>query len=161
MAATGHTGFSTITQADLSGLVGTLPQYALEGGNCKWYCSTVGWALCLQRIAYASAGNWTETIAGSMQRMFMGFPVVISQVLNSTTGAQTSTYGGLFFGDLRMAAMLGDRRGITIASSVDRYFEFRQVGIQGVERVDINVHDVGTTATGGAGPIVALGFPGS
>ncbi len=158
-AATGHTGFSTLTQADISGLMGTLPQYALQSPNCKFYCSALAYANCFQRLAFASSGNWSETITKGVEPTYNGYPIVISQVLNATAGAQTSVYGVLFFGDLSMAAMMGDRKGIAISSSTDRYFEFRQVGIQGVERVDVNVHDVGSTSV--AGPIVAMAFPGS
>jgi HK97 family phage major capsid protein len=49
---------------------------------------------------------------------------------------------------------MGERRGITVKTSEERYFEYDQIAIQATERVDINVHDVGDATT--AGPIVAL-----
>jgi HK97 family phage major capsid protein len=60
----------------------------------------------------------------------------------------------LYFGDLSLAARMGERRGIRVKTSDDRYFEYDQIGIQATERVDVNVHDVGDATT--AGPIVAL-----
>ena len=60
----------------------------------------------------------------------------------------------LFFGDLSMAATFGDRRGMTIAVSTERYFELDQLAIKGTERFDIVAHGLGDNTN--AGPIVAL-----
>jgi HK97 family phage major capsid protein len=49
-----------------------------------------------------------------------------------------------------MAATFGERRGIRIKTSDQRYFEYDQLGIQGTERIDINIHDVGDTSNAGA-----------
>jgi HK97 family phage major capsid protein len=58
------------------------------------------------------------------------------------------------FGDLSLAATLGDRRQITVGLSQDRYFVEDQIGIKATQRYDINVHDLGDTSD--AGPLVAL-----
>jgi hypothetical protein len=58
-----------------------------------------------------------------------------------------------FFGDLPKAAMMGERRGVTIKRSDHRYFENDQIGLLGTERFDINVHDFGDNTN--AGPLVA------
>ena len=79
----------------------------------------------------------------------MGYPVVISQVLNATLTAQASTIVG-YFGDLRMASTIGSRREIRIDSSADRYFELDQLAIKGTERFDIVNHDVGDASNAGA-----------
>jgi hypothetical protein len=50
--------------------------------------------------------------------------------------------------------MLGDRRQLTLALSSDYKFAEDQLAIRGTQRVDINIHDVGSSAA--AGPIVAL-----
>jgi hypothetical protein len=39
--------------------------------------------------------------------------------------------------------LLGDRTGIEIAISDQRYFEFDLIGVRGVSRYDINVHEAG------------------
>ena len=92
--------------------------------------------------------------------MFLGYPVVFSQVMNSTLTAQTSTNGLCYFGDLRQAAMFGDRRGLSIAVSNDRYFELDQLAIRGTERYDIAVHETGD-ASSTPGSIIQLSTPGS
>ena len=53
--------------------------------------------------------------------------------------------------------MMGERRGVTIKRSEHRYFENDQIGLLGTERFDVNVHDMGDTAT--AGPLVSLVSP--
>jgi HK97 family phage major capsid protein len=62
----------------------------------------------------------------------------------------------LMFGDLRLSSTFGDRRGITIKVSSDRYLEYDQIGIQATERFCIVNHDVGGLAATSRGPIVGL-----
>jgi HK97 family phage major capsid protein len=107
---------------------------------------------------YAGGGNTVSTIGGGSGPSFLGYPVVISQVLNATLGADVSAIKCLF-GDLRLASLMGERRGITIKTSMERYFDSDQIGILGTERFDVNNHDLGDGTN--AGPIVALKTPGS
>lgn len=58
----------------------------------------------------------------------------------------------LAFGDLSLAAMIGDRRVLTQRVSDDRYFDADQIGLLGTERVDIVCHSLGDNNV--AGPIV-------
>lgn len=155
-SASTHTGFGTLDIADFTACVGLCPQYALP--NAKWYISQAGFAASMQKLMYAAGGNTTMTIPGGTAIQFLGYPVVITQVLNSTLGADASKIKCLF-GDLGMAAKMGNRREITIQVSTDRYFEYGQVGIRGSERFDINVHDLGDGST--PGPLVALKTAGS
>lgn len=150
-SATGNTAFDTLDLADFHGLTSKLPQYAKM--RAKWYCSSVAYSQAMERLMYAGGGNTVSTIGGGTGPSFLGYPVVISQVLNSTSGAQTNTII-LLFGDLSAAATMGDRRSIEIATSTDRYFEADQIAIRGTERFDIVVHDLGDAST--AGPLVAL-----
>ena len=102
-------------------------------------------------LAMGSPGSTKQDAMGVPRPMFLGYPVVISQAMaNATAASKTICY----FGDLSMAASMGVRRDISIDASPHRYFEYRQIGIQGVERFDIVNHDLGNTST--AGPIVAL-----
>lgn len=160
-AASGHTAFSTLTFKDYEQVVGTLPNYVL---NPKWYISALGYATSMLSLMDAGGGNTIPIYqagdggrVGPM-RMFMGYEVVITQALNKTAGADVSQTKVLF-GDLAMAAVLGDRRGLAIAQSKDRYFELDQIGIRGVERFDINVHETGTATAAGA--MVSLLTPAS
>jgi len=156
-AITGNTAFSTLDLADFESVVGKLPSY--PGILPKWYISKAGWAASMLRLTDAGGGNTAAMLAaGPGSMLFLGYPVRFCQTLNSTLTAQTSTKL-LAFGDLRMAALLGSRRGLAIAVSQDRYFEYDQIGIRGVERFDINVHSRGDASNPGA--ILVLQTPGS
>jgi HK97 family phage major capsid protein len=154
---TGNTAFSTIDLADFEAMVGKLPQYA--EANAKWYISRAGYYASMARLMDAGGGNnITDLAGGTRAPMFLGYPVVFTQVLNSTLTAQVSTKL-LAFGDLRQAAILGNRRGLGVKISDQRYLEYDQIGILGTERFDINVHEIGTATV--AGSIIVFKAPGS
>ena len=157
-AASGNTAFSTLDLTDFEAVVGALPEY--PGMRPAWFISKAGWAAAMMRLADSAGGNTTQNIVnGVPQASFMGYPVVWSQVCNSTLTAQTETVLCVF-GDLSMAATFGDRRVATMSSdSGGTYFAKRQVAIQGTERFDISVHDLGDTSN--AGPLVGLKTPAS
>jgi HK97 family phage major capsid protein len=156
-AATGNTAFSTLDLDDFEAMVGKLPQYAVAGA--RWYVSRVGWANSMLRLAEAAGGNTVAQVAGGAPLQFLGFPVEIVQVMNSTTAAQTSTDGLAYLGNLQLAATMGTRRGISIQVDGSRYFEYDQLAIRGTERFDINYHERGTSTV--AGPVVMLSTPSS
>jgi HK97 family phage major capsid protein len=151
-AASGHDTFAEIDANDLAGLMAKLPKYAEAGA--KWYCSQPAWAMVFQRLMAASGGtSITDLAGGKPTRSYLGYPVVIDQTLPTSLG-DLSDVSMLFFGDLSKAVTMGERRGIMVKTSEERYFEYDQIAIQATERVDINVHDLGDTST--AGPLVAL-----
>ena len=156
-AATGNTAFSTLDLEDFEQMVGKLPEYAVAGA--RWYISRQGWANSMLRLAEAAGGNTVAQIAQGAPLQFLGFPVTIAQVMNSTLTAQTSTDGLAYLGDLRLAATMGTRRGVSIAVDASRYFEFDQLAIKGTQRFDLNVHEKGTASE--AGPVIMLSTPGS
>lgn len=150
-AATGHDTYAEIDGSDITSLMGKLPLYAMK--NAKFYTSQTGFAVMFERLISAAGGNSIATLGGEIQYRYLGFPIVISQKLSLST----STLSGavmLMFGDLRLAAAMGERRQVTIRRSDERYFDQDQIGILGTERVDVNVHDCGTASV--AGPIVFL-----
>jgi len=153
-AASGHNSFSTLDLTDLTGLMGTLPQYALPGA--KWYMSQQGFYSCVANLLSKAGGNNLDILSEGVQKRLLGFPVTIAQKLPITAASQT-TKAMLFFGDLHKAAMMGERRGVTIKRSDHRYFENDQIGLLGTERFDINCHDAGDNTN--AGPIVAMVAP--
>lgn len=155
VAAAGGTSLGATVLTDYERVVGLLPQYAAM--NAKWYFSRAAFASGPQRLMDAAGGNTNNTLAsggpGSLPGpMFLGYPVVISQVLPTNTATSSTVVA--FFGDLALASCYGSRREIGIATSTERYFETRQIGIQGIERFDIVNHDLGDTSN--AGPIVSL-----
>jgi len=153
-AATGHNTYATLDATDITGLIGLLPRYAL--GNAKFYVSQMGFASTFERLIATAGGNSISTLSGEIVYRYLGFPIVISQKL-PLIGTTLSGKMMMAFGDLRLAAAVGERRQVTIRRSDERYFDQDQIGLLGTERVDINVHDCGTTTA--AGPIVFLVAP--
>lgn len=150
--AAGHDTFAEIDATDLANVMGALPKYAER--NARWYVSQPGWAVVFQRLVQASGGTtMTELTGAKPQRSYLGYPVVIDQSLPTSTG-DLSNVAMLFFGDLALACRMGERRGITVKTSEDRYFEYDQIGIQATERIDIVAHDLGSNTA--AGPLIAL-----
>lgn len=150
-AASGHDTFAEIDNVDLANLMGKVPIYAL--GRSVWICSGVAWATVFARLQMAAGGNTKVELAGRLFDSYLGYPILKSPIMPTTTG-DLSDKVMLLFGDPRSAISMGTRRGVTLAVSTDRYFESDQIGIRGIERFDINVHDIGDATT--PGPLVAL-----
>ncbi|HXE52771.1 MAG TPA: phage major capsid protein [Tepidisphaeraceae bacterium] len=151
-SGTGYaTSYNSIVLSDFNKLVATLPEYADVPGQTKWYCSKFFWGSVMQKLATAAGGNRVAEIEDTpLRKSFLGYDVVISQVMPKTSATSQVC---CLFGNLRMAARLGDRRQTTIQMSEHALnaFEQDEVVIRGTERFDIVVHDVGDP-TAGAGP---------
>lgn len=157
-AIAGNTAFSTLDRDDFEAMVGKLPQYAEP--NAKWYISKAGWAASILRLIDAAGGNtWRDLASGKRELSFLGYPVVIVQVMNTTLTAQTSTDGLVYFGDMNQAVTLGNRRGVSVFPSEHRYMEYNQIGVRGFERFDLNYHERGDASN--AGSLIMLSTPGS
>lgn len=150
-ATSGTDLFTEVDNGDITNLIGALPAFA--EGNAKFFCSKLCAATVFGRLKADAGGNSVETLEKGIFGRYLGYDIVISQVLEASITAINNTVM-LLFGDLQMAAALGDRRGFRFISSGDRYMEFDQIGIMATERFDVNVHDLGDNTT--AGPIVAL-----
>jgi HK97 family phage major capsid protein len=150
--------WDAITRADMLKLIGRLPQYA-DTPNARLYCHKTFWSEVLVRIILEAGGTTAAEVEGARVKMFQGYQVEIAQVLPKSSASGQIP---LFFGDLAKAAMLGDRRGVTVklTDSNDTDFEEDLWTIKGTERFDINVHDVGNASATAAdrepGPMVAL-----
>lgn len=165
------TGFGTnyngIALGDFNRLVATLPEYADVPGQAKFYCSKFFWGSVMQKLATAAGGNRVADVEDTpLRKSFLGYDVVISQVMPKISATSQIC---CLFGNLALAARLGDRRQTTIQMSEHALnaFEQDEVVIRGTERFDIVVHDVGDpTPSAGpaksaqignvAGPIVGL-----
>ncbi len=134
---------------EIVNLMALLPTYALP--RAKWYINPAGKAGLFDRIALEAGGNTTREIASGAQPMFAGYPVVVSAAMPALP---VNGEIAVLFGDLTMSSTLGDRRGITIKVTDQRYIEYDQIGIQATERFAIVNHDIGDTSI--AGPIVGL-----
>lgn len=152
IAAAGGTSYGALVLADFEKLLAILPQYAAMR-NPKWYMSRAAFYAGPARLMDAGAGNTNATLGAGVGPSFMGYPVVFSQVMNTTLGAQAST-NVILFGALQLSSTLGDRRGVALETSKDVYFTTDQIAIRATQRFDINNHDVGDSST--AGPVVIL-----
>lgn len=150
-AASGHDTLAEIDATDLANLMGKLPAYARMGA--KWFVSQTAFDVVFGRLAINAGGNTIQNIGGAVQRSYLGYPIEVSQVLPTAT-TTLGTSAMILFGNLAMAATLGERRGISVKRSDEIKFIEDQVAIKATERIDINVHDIGDAST--AGPIVAL-----
>ena len=141
--------YSAIVLADFHGVLGRLPLFAR--GNAQWIMSATFFDTVAHKLQTAAGGNTIVDIANGGQLRFLGYPVILSQVMPTTTG--TSQICALL-GDYRAGSLFGDRRTLGLALSTEYKFAEDQLAIRGTERFDINVHSVGSTSA--AGPIVGL-----
>ncbi|MCK4624080.1 MAG: phage major capsid protein [Phycisphaerae bacterium] len=140
-----------IIMSEFENMMGICPSYA--EANAKWYFSKVWYMMSGGRLQDAAGGQTVDHLARGPQRMFLGYPVVYSQVLSTTITDQTSTIVGLF-GDLNLAATRGVRRQMTVKTLTELYAANDQIGIVATTRFDVNVHDLGDGTN--AGPLIAL-----
>lgn len=148
-ATAGIDTMAEVTAAELASFMGNLPLYARR--NAKWFCSHVWNDAVFGRLMAAAGGNTIQNMMGGFGPSYMGYPIVMSTLLETlTTTVDGTAY--IFFGDLRKAATLGDRRGITVTVADQRYFVEDQIAIKATERFDMNIHDLGTATA--AGPVV-------
>jgi len=150
-AATNHDTFAEIDHDDLVSVIGALPNF--PGINPKWYSSKRGNALVFQALKTAAGGNSARDLEGRPLNEYLGDEIVLTEAM-PTAITTLSGAAMLVYGDLNMGVTFGDRQGFEIQVLRERYAEYRQIGIQAVERFDINVHGVGDATN--AGPIGAL-----
>jgi len=150
-AVSGNDSALELDLADFEATVGKLPQF--PGMSPAWYVNSAVYWASMARLMDAAGGNNVADLGSGPQLQFLGFPVRFTQVLPSTTGTLASTIVA-YFGDLRMAATLGTRRGVTVLTDESVLFASDQIAIRATQRLDINVHERGTATA--AGPLVAL-----
>ena len=138
-------GALTLTEAEAC--VAKLLQ--VPGIRPVWFVHSAIFWNGLARLQVAAGGNAVMDVGGGPQMQFLGFPVVFTQALSSA-GTTGTTWG--FIGDLSLAATMGVRRGVSIASDPSVYFASDQIAIRSTYRYDINIHEVGTASVGG--PII-------
>ena len=156
--ATSNT-WATIAIGDFDAVVGALPQYA-DSPNCVWAMHRTFYYTVVEKLIQAQGGVPAyETRQGQRapRPLFKGYPVEFVQVLPST-----SSSGSILatLGDHSLAAAFGDRQQDSISFSDQAYvngqsmWERNQMGVRGIERFDINCHDVGNGTT--VGPVVGF-----
>lgn len=153
------TTLASLALGDFDNAVGSLPQFA-DTPNACWVMHRAVYYGIVEKLVQASGGVPAyEVRAGNRapRPIFKGYPVEFSQVMPSTTAATTVF---CLLGDFTLAAAFGDRQMDSVAFSDQAsvggqsMWERNEIGVRGIERFDINVHDVGDGTT--PGPIVAV-----
>jgi len=142
--------YAQIDQTEITEMIAALPMYARA--NAKWYCSPEAKAGIFDRLAMAAGGNTLNNVGDGPVAKYQGFPIIEGAAMPSTVA---NGLIALWLGDMSLSSTLGDRRGITLKVSSERYLEYDQIGIQATERFCIVNHDIGGT-TGVRGPVVGL-----
>ena len=147
------TAFTAITLAQIQAAFALLPQYA-DNANAKIFCHKAVWNSVFLRLAYVSGGNnAVDLLTGSGQLSFAGYPVVLSQAMNSTTGNGAIAF---HFGDMSQAVYFGDRRqtAVDFSNSALTSFETDMLAYRSTTRWDLVCANVGDATN--AGSIVTL-----
>lgn len=112
----------------------------LVSGPYKWQV--------MDRLALAQGGApSSDVINGQPTPTFLGYPVVVSDRMPTTTAVSTVS---ALFGAFSNAAILGDRSGISVMLSEHYAFNTDQIAVRATTRYDIHVHEEGDTSTAGA-----------
>lgn len=160
-AASGNTSVAALDIDDYLKSLASLPRYAI--GTSAWYMHPAVYHNSVQRMMLSSGtagsgtigalagGNTAANLAQGTPNTFLGLPVVWVLKMNS---APTSGQIAAYVGDLSLAGIMAVKSDMQVASSSDRYFEVDQTVFRAVQRLDINVHSLGSTSE--AGPVVAL-----
>jgi HK97 family phage major capsid protein len=145
----GRDTWEELVAADFLGALGKLPRYALNGA--RWYISSVGFALAMQRLDMAAGGR--VSVEGGTGLQFAGFPV---EITDQTHGTDTDFTNEIiaYFGRPDLAGMFGLRSQFATRVSTERYVEFDQTLFTGVARGTMVWHSVGDSSV--AGPIVSI-----
>jgi len=161
-STSGKDTWGEIVLGDFANVVGLLPQFA-DTPNAKWFVHKTFWGSVMENLMIAAGGNTVQILEGSPRHQFLGYEVVVSQVMPKVTAVSQIC---ALLGDLSLAADFGDRRMTTISFSEHatigslNTFAADCMAVRGTERFDINVHDVGnahaTAASRVPGPIVGL-----
>lgn len=157
-AGTGTVGnnFAGFTLANLQNMVGRLQTYA---DNPVWFMSKQFFYNGVADKLINLNGNNIDAIQNAYgpNPSLFGYPVVFVQTMAKTPAINTPV---AILGDLSKATAFGDRRGLTIELSDQRYFVEDSLAFKATERFAFNAFDIGnidaTPANRVAGSVVAL-----
>lgn len=140
--------FLTLTATDLSNMITQVQAAAIP--NAAWFCSQTAFAQTLCRLV-GTGGAYMDNrdVDGINTPYYLGFPVILTQKLPLISTTLTGKVM-MAFGDMYLAGALGERRGITLTRSADRYMDSDQIAILGTQRFHTVIHDVGDNTNFGA-----------
>jgi HK97 family phage major capsid protein len=149
-SALSHNTFGSLDSGDLSALMAGVRASALP--RAAWFVSGAGFALSMCRLVSGSGGGFLATgmVDGIPTPFFNGFPVIMAQKMTQVATALATGTAMIAFGDMYAGAVIGQRRGLTIARSEHAFFASDQIAILGTERFDAVVHDMGDNTNAGS-----------
>jgi len=142
---------STVDAVDLTNMMARLPVYARAGA--KWHVNPIAKAAVFDRLLLEAGGNTNQNLAEGQPARYCGYPIVEWESADGTD-PWVNDEACFFFGNMNLSSTFGDRRGITVKVSDQRYIEYDQIAIQATERFCINHHDLGDNTN--PGPLVSL-----
>jgi HK97 family phage major capsid protein len=138
--------YSEIVLGDFESVVATLPSELDD--MAKWYMSKSFFYEVPYALARAAGvANLLEILSDRKQRYLMGYPV---EFVHAMPTAEANSQICALLGDLTAGVYIGERKAIRIEKSTEAYFASNQLGVRGVERIDINAFGVGDTTDPGA-----------
>ena len=154
-AASGHDTWPELDMADFWEIVSALPRF--PGMQPKWYCHSACYFEAMSRLSAAAGGTtWAQMADGVLTPMFLGYPVVFTQVLPATLAAATKY---VVFGDMNLGAYFGDRQMLTVKESEHYRFINSELTVLAEQRFDVNIVSRINDAGDGAGALVVGASP--
>lgn len=143
---------SAFTLQNFQSLIGRMPTYAM---NPKWYMHKDVFFNGIADKLIALSGNAILDIqnAYTQSPTLFGYPIEWVQNMPRTAAGNACV---AYFADLSVGVKFGDRRGVSIEMSDQRYFLEDALAFKATERISFNAFDVGNYNT-----TASLRVPGS
>lgn len=146
MATTSGDTWAETTLTDFTNTMALLPSKWWT--NPAWVCSAPYFNSVMLRLLNAGGGNTNQSLAGGVgMGQFLGYPVYFTDRMPTSTAVSTIQ---CYFGNFPASTMLGDRTGVEIMTSTERYFDSDEIAIRGKIAYDIKVYEGGDASTAGA-----------
>ena len=132
--------WSALTLPDHEEAVSYLSSRAFAGQQLAWYCSQQYYWLVMVRLMLEGGGVTAGEIEGRRRPLFMGYPVVFTDILPNSSG---SSQISAIIGNLRLGARFGDRRAFSFRADPSFKFSSDQTAMLSTRRYAINIDGAG------------------
>ena len=133
--------WSAIDLSDLTATMGLVGAKYWQYG-ASWICSAAFYHSVMLDLLAAAGGNTVASLGEGGKQMFLGYPVHLTDQLPTATAADTH----LLFGSFSKAVIIGDRAGVRVQTSSERFFDEDNLAIRASVRYDIACHDTSAYA---------------
>jgi len=131
--ASGDDAFTDISSDYLIAIKSAVPSELRN--NAKWIMSDAVFAI-VQKLKTTDGIPLYQTLGSSEQGMILGYPVVISSLMPSSTAVDTSF---VLFGDFAQGTVMGLNVDVSVDVSTDLMFNFDMSSIRAIEALDMKV----------------------